>query len=136
MTRHIKTKDVDKEMYFVFMKKAEENTDSAENSLKSGRYNAAAVSAVHGAISAADALCAFSLAKRSASETHKDAAALIMMTKFSKETNVRIAKLFESIISIKNMAEYEQRLVKPKDAEIAVREAVDLLSAVKAAIRI
>ena len=135
MTRHLKTKEVDKEMYIVFLKKAEENTDSAENNLKLGRNNAAAVSAVHGAISAADALCAFSLAKRSASESHKDAAALIMMTKFSREANVRMAKLFESIISIKNMAEYEQRLVKPKDAERAVREAVDLLAAVKAAIR-
>jgi uncharacterized protein (UPF0332 family) len=132
----MKTKDVEKGMYAVFMKKAEENTDSAESSLKLGRYNAAAVSAVHGAISAADALCAFSLAKRSASEKHKDAAALIIMTHFPKETTARIAKLFESIISIKNMAEYEQRLVKPKDAERAVREAVDLLSAVKAAIRI
>ena len=59
-----------------------------------------------------------------------------MMTRFPAETNIRIAKLFESIISIKNMAEYEQRLVKPKDAERAVREAVDLLAAVKAAIRI
>lgn len=136
MTRHLKTKDVDKETYVVFLKKAEENTDSAENNLKLSRYNAAAVSAVHGAISAADALCAFSLAKRSASEIHKDAAVLIMMTRFPDETKVRIAKLFESIISIKNMAEYEQRLVKPKDAERAVREAVDLLSAVKTAIRI
>ena len=62
MTRHIKTKEVDKEMYAVFLKKAQENTDAAENSLKLGRNNAAAVSAVHGAISAADALCTFSLA--------------------------------------------------------------------------
>jgi hypothetical protein len=29
MTRHLKTKDVDKEMHVIFLKKAEENTDSA-----------------------------------------------------------------------------------------------------------
>jgi len=44
----------------------------------------------------------------------------------------KVKELFESIIRIKNMAEYEERLVKPKEAEKAVKEAGELLSLIKA----
>jgi hypothetical protein len=46
-----------------------------------------------------------------------------------------IRKKFDSVIGIKNMAEYEERLVRQKEAEKAVREAGELLELIKAVLK-
>lgn len=131
MTKNFKTREVDKGLFANFLRKADENIVSAEKALRDKAYNAAAVSAIHSVISAADAYCVFGIGKRCASENHKDAAALIMDASHDKGINSRIRKLFDSVIRIKHMAEYEERLVKEKEAQRAVREAVELIELVK-----
>jgi uncharacterized protein (UPF0332 family) len=131
MTKNIKTRDVEKGLYKNYLQKAEENFKGATKSFEEGSFNAAAVSAVHTAISCADAFCVFGTGKRCASENHKDASALIMDATPKNDENDRIRKLFDSIIRIKNMAEYEERLVRLKEAEKAVREAAELLESIK-----
>jgi len=135
MTKKINTKPVDKSMYSNFLKKAVENHDSAVKNLKDGAYNAAAVSAVHSAISAADAYCVFSSGKRCTSPNHEDAADLIMDIPGKKDEKNEISKKFRFIIRLKHMAEYEERLVKPKEAEKAVNEAGELLRLIKIEIK-
>src|ERR1035437_6111094 len=129
MTKKISTQLVDKVMFSNYLVKAVENCKQAVKALGDGAYNAAAVSAVHAAISAADAYCVSGLSKRCSSSNHEDTAELIETTMFSNKTIV--SKKFMSIIRIKNMAEYEERLVKQKEAEKAVQEAEGLLALVK-----
>ena len=131
MTKNIKTREVEKGLFRNYLQKAAENCRCAVQSMEDKAYNAAAVSAVHSAISGADAFCVFGLGKRCAPENHKDTAALIMDATEMKSENDKIRKLFESVIRIKNMAEYEERLVREKEADKAVREAVELLELIK-----
>jgi uncharacterized protein (UPF0332 family) len=131
MTRKIKTRDVEKGMYVNYLQKGEENLQSAQNALEKKAYNSAALNAVHAAISSADAYCVYGLKKRCASENHKDTATLIGEVQARPGLSEEIKKLFESIIRIKNMAEYEERLVRQKEAEKAVKEAGELFNLVK-----
>lgn len=131
MTRNIKTREVEKGMYRNYLLKAEENNANANKALNDKAYNAATVSAIHSVISAADAYCVFNIGKRSASENHRDTSILIMDANRNNEQNSRIKKLFDSVIRIKNMAEYEERLVKSKEGERAVSEAGELLALIK-----
>jgi len=134
MTKKISAKKVEKVMYSNYLKKAAENYGSASESLKNKSYNAAAVSAVHSAISSADAYCVYNLGKRCTSPKHEDAADLIMSTTYGGAEKLSVSRKFRAIIRIKNMAEYEDRLVKPKDSEKAVKESGELLKIVKNAV--
>lgn len=53
--RRIKTSKVDKEDYHKYWKKAEEFYETAEDRLTKGKWNAAALNAIHSGISANDA---------------------------------------------------------------------------------
>jgi hypothetical protein len=131
MTKKIVTKQVEKGLYVNYLRKAEENFKAAEKAFEDRSFNSAAVCAVHTAISAADAYCVYNLGGRSASSNHEDAADLVLSTTFQDVDKAAVAKRFKSIIRLKNMAEYEERLVKEKEAEKAVREALELLELVK-----
>ena len=127
MTKRISKKPVDKSKYSNYLQKSIENYEASVKTLEKGAHNAAAVSAVHSAISAVDAYCVYGLGQRCTSPKHEDAADLIITTPFNDKEKALVSKKFKSIIKIKNMAEYEERLVKPKDAGKAVREAGELL---------
>lgn len=131
MTKKTSKKSVDKSVYSNYLQKAIENYEGAVKILQGKAYNAAVVSAVHSAISAADAYCVYGLGERCTSPKHEDAADLIMSTPYNDKEKVLVSKKFKSIIRIKNMAEYEERLIKPKDAERVVKEAKELLEIVK-----
>lgn len=131
MTKKIKTKKVEKRMHVNYLQKARENLEAASAALESRRFNAAAVSAVHCVISAADALCVASSGERCASDKHEDASALIEATSFNPESKSRISKKFMAVIRMKNMAEYEERLVRGKEAVKAVADAREMLENVE-----
>lgn len=129
MTKKVNVKQTEKEMYSNYLQKANENCSLVQKAMEEKSYNAAAVCAVHCAISSADAYCVFNLAKRCSSPNHEDAAALISETNLKNKNSV--IKKYLSVIRIKNMAEYEERLVKQKEAEKAVNEIKELLDLVK-----
>jgi uncharacterized protein (UPF0332 family) len=131
MTKKIATKPVEKSLSSNYLQKAEENLRSAQKALQDQDYNSAAVSAVHSVISAADAYCVFALGKRCSSSKHEDASELIKTAPYPESEKLAVSKAFMSVIRIKNMAEYEERLVKSKEAEKAVRETEELLNLVK-----
>lgn len=131
MTPKFKTRDVEKSLYANYLKRAEECLHAAKTSFEVQEWNSATISAIHAVIAASDAMCIYFLGKRNASENHNEAAALFKTIKPDDEeinTNVnRIAK----ILGIKNMAEYEERLVFRSEAEKALRGCERFLEYVK-----
>jgi len=131
MTKKIKTRDIEKSMYVNYLQKAVEGITAAENAMEKRLYNAVAVSAIHAVISAADAYCVYGLSRRCASEDHKDTEYLIRTTPFPDREKAVVSKKYLSVIRTKNMAEYEERLVKSNEAEKVLREAKEMTDLVK-----
>lgn len=55
----VRTRSVKKTLFENYLKKARENLDTARECLDAGRWNAATINAIHGGISACDALTVF-----------------------------------------------------------------------------
>ncbi|MFC1808148.1 HEPN domain-containing protein [Candidatus Omnitrophota bacterium] len=131
MTSKLKTRDVAKSFYSNFLKRANECFHAAQNSFSAGEWNAATISAIHSCIAATDAMCVYFLGKRSASEKHDDAVKLFKMTKSGNENINTNAARIERTLRIKNMAEYEERLVFRSEAEKVLKDCERLLEFVK-----
>ena len=131
MTSKFKTRDVAKSFYSNFLKRAEECFHAAQNSFAAEEWNAATISAIHSCVAACDAMCVYFLGKRSASEKHDDTIGLFKMTKSGDERINTNAARIERILRIKNMAEYEERLVFRSEAEKVAKDCERLLEFVK-----
>jgi len=88
-----------------------------------GNWNAAVVNAVHSAISSADALTVFSKGVRHAGEKHEDVITLLQTIGLDPGTLKTKTRQLSRLLSIKNAAEYEERLMSKSDATSAVKDA-------------
>lgn len=114
-----KTRAVDRQAYKNYMVKAGEHREAMQACYERGLWNAAVVNAIHCAISASDALTVFYLGFRNAGERHTDVLSLLQKTGIgAKELSPKLDQL-TSLLSIKNLAEYEDRLLDEGDAEAA-----------------
>ena len=127
----MKTTPVSRNLYGNYIKRATECLNAANRSLKTKEWNAATISAIHSAIAASDALCVYYLGIRHAGEKHEDVIRLFKTIKLKKEEIENNSKRIKRILSIKNMAEYEERLVYQSEANNAVKDAERLLLFVK-----
>ena len=125
-----KTRDVPKSAYTNYLKKAEECFHAVEVALTSEEWNAAAINAIHCSICACDAMCVYFLGKRHSGESHNDAATLFKTIKHTEEFNTNANRLLR-ILGMKNMAEYEDRLVYRSEAEKIYRDCERFLDFVK-----
>lgn len=125
-----KTKDVHRSMYVNFMQKSSECFKAAQWCLESEDWNATAINSIHSTISACDALCVFSLGKRHSGENHNGAVTLFNSIKNTDEFN-KNANRINKILRMKNMAEYEERLVYQKEAETIFKDCERFLGFVK-----
>jgi len=126
-----KTRDVEKSLYANYLKRAEECYHAAVNSFEAQELNSATISAIHACIAASDAMCIYFLGKRNASESHNEAAALFKTIKADdKEINAN-ANRISRILAIKNMAEYEDRLVFRTEAGKVLKDCERFLEYVK-----
>ena len=116
MTPKFKTKDVSKASYVNYLKKGEECYHAAGTSLRSEEWNAAAINAIHCCIAACDAMCVYFLGKRHSGENHNEAAVLFKTIKDTEEFSANTNRLVR-ILRMKNMAEYEERLVNRSEAQ-------------------
>jgi hypothetical protein len=116
MTSKFKTKDVSKASYTNYLKRAGECFNASLYSMQAQEWNAAAINAVHSCIAACDAMCVYFLGKRHSGETHNDAAILFKAIKNTDEYNSNANRIVR-ILRMKNMAEYEDRLVYKSEAE-------------------
>jgi hypothetical protein len=92
-------------------------------SLESLRWNSAAVNAVHSGINATDALTVFMVGVRHAGERHEDAVTVLQSLNLPRSILEAKSHQLTRLLSIKNIAEYEDRLIKENEASEAVRNA-------------
>ena len=112
-----------------YFRKAREYRDSMHQSLADGRPNAAALSGIHCAISAADSLCVHFHGKRSSSKDHGDAVRLLGEL-FNDEEARSQANRLGVILSKKNQVEYEERMFSHAEAANLVKQVDRLFTGV------
>lgn len=130
MTAKFTTRDVQKSLYVNFLKRAEECLHAARNSFSIQEWNATAINAIHSCIAACDAMCVYFLGKRHAGDDHEEAANLFMTIKDSEAAKTNANRLLR-ILSVKNMAEYEERLVHRSEAEKILKDCERFLEFIK-----
>jgi uncharacterized protein (UPF0332 family) len=130
MTSKFNTKDVAKASYSHYLKKAQECFHAAQHSFNGEEWNASAINAIHCCISACDAICVYFLGKRHSGEDHNDAAKLFQSIKNDDEAKRNTNRIIK-ILRIKNMAEYEERLVRKAEAEAILKDCERLFDYVK-----
>ena len=121
MTPRSRTRDVSKSYYRNYLKKAEECLRAAEHSHVDQDWNAVSINAIHACIAACDAMCVYHLGRRHAGERHNDAVALFKPIKSGEEINTNASRITR-VLRIKNIAEYEERLVYTSEAEKVFRD--------------
>jgi len=124
----VRVRHVDKAVFKNYLKKSEECFGAASECLRTGRWNAAVINAVHCGISACDALTVFMLGMRHAGERHEDAISLLQTVGLPKDVLTAKSKQLSRLLGIKNAAEYEERLMNENDAREAVRDTERFLS--------
>lgn len=103
-----------------YWRKAQEFRESMNRALAERQANAAALNAIHCAISAADALCVHLAGLRSASKHHGDAVRLVAEL-FPKGEGRRQADRLGAILAKKNELEYQERLFSLEEASSLVK---------------
>lgn len=122
MTSKLKTRKVNKSLYANYLKRAEECYYAAIKCFKNADWNAATICAIHACISACDAMCIYYLGARHAGENHNNAVRLFKTIPIQSGNLNRNANRLNKIVSIKNMAEYEERLVFKFEVEKIVKD--------------
>jgi uncharacterized protein (UPF0332 family) len=131
MTPKIRTRDVSKSLYTNYLKRAEECLNAAQHSRSIREWNAAAINAIHSCISACDAICVYFLGKRHTGESHENAVSLFKTIKIGSEAINTNANRIIRILRIKNMAEYEERLVTRSEAGKVLKDCKRFLEYVR-----
>lgn len=129
---NLKTRRVEGYLYVNFLKRAEQCLNSAKTANEKQDWAASAICSVHSAISAADALCVHFLKAKHAGQDHKDAVKLLASIKsMDREKSAKISGKLTRILGMKSMVEYEERLVKPREAERLLNDAESVLEYAK-----
>jgi len=131
MTPKFKTRDVAKSLFTNYLKRAEECFHAAGSSFDAQELNAATINAIHSCIAACDAMCIYFLGKRNSGENHNEAVGLFKTIKADDEEISINSKRIARILSIKNLAEYEDRLVSRVEAEKVLKDCERFLEFVK-----
>ncbi len=127
----MRTRDVAKSLYINYLKRAEECLNAAKNSFAIQEWNATTINAIHSCISACDAMCVYFLGKRHIGESHEDAINLFKIIKSGdEEININANRILR-VLRIKNMAEYEERLVYKSESEKVLKDCERLLEYIK-----
>ena len=127
MTIKLKTSDVEKSLYVNYLERAKQCIRASENSFSREDWTAATINAIHCCIAACDAMCVYFLGRRYAGEDHTNAVKLFMTINPNDEQIKTNANRFIRIIQIKNMAEYEERLIFKSETEKALKDCKRLL---------
>jgi hypothetical protein len=117
----LKTEDVGRERYSVYLSKAAEFYALMKNAEEKELWNGVGLNAIHCAISSCDALTTFYLGLRSRGEKHEDIVQLMKRVRASG-IEERIKQLLD-VLAIKNLVEYEALELGEKDARNAAKQA-------------
>ena len=130
----MRTRNVDRFRAKDYLKRADECKNSMQRSFENREWTASVINAIHAAIAAADALCVFKLGVRHAGERHEDAISLFSSIDRSSEEISRNCKHLQDLLQIKTEAEYSEKLMDMRDAEVAKKHAERLIEFVKSKI--
>ena len=112
-----------------YLKKAVEFAAAMEASLQDERWNAAALAAVHAAISAGDAMLAAFVGIRSAEQDHREIVTLL--SDHLGEDGKQAARHLQRVLASKNLVAYEERLMTRSEAEQMAERVRRLLTLVQ-----
>ena len=118
-----RTRRVGKEKYSNYLRKSDEFYRSAQEAAKRGDWTALVSNAVHSGISMADALTVFYAGERSTAQSHNGVMRLLATLGIARNELDRNMRHLSSLLEVKNLAEYEDRLPGRGEAESAVRNA-------------
>jgi HEPN domain-containing protein len=118
-----RTGRVTKERYLNYLRESDEFHRSAEEAARRGDWTAAVSNAVHSGISAADALTTFYAGERSTAQDHDGVLRLLATLGIDRDEIDRNMRHLNSLLEVKNLAEYEDRLPRQGEAESALRNA-------------
>jgi len=121
MSPKFNTRDVHKAQYSNYIKRAEECLTAAKLAFDRSEWNASAINSIHAVIAMADAMCVYFLGRRHSGEDHNDAAGLFKSIKSDEETAVNANRIIR-VLRMKNMAEYEERLVSRSEADKILKD--------------
>ena len=130
MVKEIKARHIPKSDYINYLKKGEEFFSSAQDSLVREKWNSAGLNAIHAGISSADALLVSLHGIRSSSPKHDDILRLFPSLVRHKGLEENISHL-RHLISMKNIVEYDQRLITQNEAVSLAKHAERFLAWVK-----
>ncbi len=105
-----------------FLTKAEDFLDGSRKAVND-HSNAAATLAVHAVISACDAICAKFLQRKHAGADHMQAVEMLNELPIDKEELKPKVRQASRVLSKKNVAEYEDRMIANDDAHAMIRDA-------------
>ena len=118
----IKTRPLAANLYRNYLQKADEFFEMAKGAHERGKWNASVSNAVHAGISAADAVTTFFLQERSAGSEHSQIFQLLSRLQLRAEERKQFDHL-QRLLAAKNKAEYEETLLRQKDAEASLLDA-------------
>ena len=110
-----------KQKYRNYVRKSDEFERAAAYAATRGDWDAAVANAVHSGISMADSLAVFYLGKRSAAEEHEESASLLVQLGIDRREVERASSHLTELLRVKNLAEYEERLLGERDSEQALK---------------
>ncbi len=111
---------IPKNKYEIFRKRANQYHTSMEDAYEKGNYDACTGNAVHCIISAVDAFTVMKLGRKSSVQSHNEIILLLKEARASDEAEKARAceKLYE-LLSMKSIAEYDDRELSKRDADRA-----------------
>ncbi len=127
MVRGIATKPARIDSNKIYLTKARDFLKGAIMEAEKENWNSAAVLSIHAVISACDAICAKFLQLRHGGADHMQAVELLGSLPFERSEIESKLKQARRIISLKNAAEYEDRLIKQTEAQEMLKDAQRLV---------
>lgn len=121
--RSSRTRPVTRAEVRSFLGKAEEWLETAKEAMEHQRYTAAAGTAIHAGINAADTICGARLARRSAEAHHEAVAMLRTIPHLGTEAANHLSRLLQK----KHKAEYDPSPISASDARTAIDQAEKLV---------
>lgn len=118
---NIRTEKLSQQQYRIYMDKAEEFYKLMKHAQSEKLWTGAGLNGIHCAISACDALTTFYLGRRAVGQKHEDVAILLKQIPI-KGVSQHIQQLL-SILSVKNLVEYEAREFHQEDATKVLTQA-------------
>jgi len=115
MPKKIKTTNIPKSDYINYLKKAEEFLSTMKDSLLKCKWNSAGLNAIHSGISGSDAVLVAFHGIRSTSPKHDDVIRLFSTLIRHKDIEQNLNHL-RQLMAMKNVVEYEQRLLTQSEA--------------------